>query len=78
MEKSFEQAMEDLEKIVRLLEEGSITLDEALLKFEEGIALARLCSDKLAQAEKKIDVLITSPDGGILFETFQLPGEGKE
>ncbi|TLM97483.1 exodeoxyribonuclease VII small subunit [bacterium] len=70
--------MVDLEKVVRLLEDGNISLDEALQKFEDGIALARICSEKLAQAEKKIDMLITSADGTILLESFQLPGDGKE
>lgn len=70
--------MADLEKIVRLLEDGNISLDDALQKFEEGIGLARICSEKLAQAEKKIDLLITSADGSILLESFQLPGDGKE
>ncbi|MFZ5640768.1 MAG: exodeoxyribonuclease VII small subunit [Bacillota bacterium] len=77
-DKTFEQAMADLEKIVRLLEDGNISLDNALQKFEEGIGLARICSEKLAQAEKKIDLLITSADGSILLESFQLPGDGKE
>lgn len=77
-DKTFEQAMADLEKIVRLLEDGNISLDDALQKFEEGIGLARICSEKLAQAEKKIDLLITSADGSILLESFQLPGDGKE
>lgn len=77
-EKNFEQAMADLEKIIRMLEEGNISLDEALQKFEEGISLARQCSEKLTQAEKKIDLLITNADGSILFESFQLPGDGKE
>lgn len=77
-EKTFEQAMADLEKVIRLLEEGNISLDEALQNFEEGISLARQCSEKLAQAEKKIDLLITSADGNIILEGFQLPGDGKD
>lgn len=77
-EKNFEQAMADLEKIIRLLEEGNISLDDALQLFEEGISLARVCSEKLTLAEKKIDLLVTAADGSIVFEGFQLPGEGKE
>jgi exodeoxyribonuclease VII small subunit len=76
--KTFEAAMVDLEKIIRLLEEGNISLDEALQRFEDGIALARLCSEKLVSAEKKIDMLIASADGTMIFESFQLPGDDKE
>jgi len=70
--------MSELEKVVRLLEDGNIGLDEALREFEKGIALARECTEKLTQAEKKVDILITSADGRIIFEGFQLSGEGKE
>ncbi len=78
MELTFEEAMTELERTVRLLEDGNISLDEALQEFEKGIALARVCSEKLTQAENKIDLLITSADGSIMYEGFQLPGDGKE
>ncbi len=47
-ELKFEEAMVRLEEIVRLLEQGEATLDEALALFEEGVKLARFCNDNSA------------------------------
>ena len=63
--KSFEESVSRLEEIVRLLENGTATLDESLKLYEEGIALVRVCNDKLDSAEKKITVLTLSEDGSI-------------
>ena len=60
---SFEKAMVRLEQIVRALEEGKITLDDSLKLYEEGIALVRLCSGKLDEAEQKIKMIRTSSTG---------------
>jgi len=59
----FEKALERLEKIVDDLETGDITLDDALKKYEEGVKLSRACQEKLAQAEKKIEILTKNKDG---------------
>ena len=53
----FEEALEKLEKIVSDLEGGDLTLDQALKKYEDGIALSRGCVKSLHQAEQKIQVL---------------------
>ncbi len=58
----FEEAMTDLENIVRQLEKGELTLDESLQQFEKGIGLARLCQNILNQAEQKIEILSASKD----------------
>ena len=60
---SFEKAMVRLEQIVRALEEGKITLDDSLKLYKEGIALVRLCSGKLDEAEQKIKMIRTSSTG---------------
>ncbi len=75
---SFEEALNELESIVKLMEEGNLSLDETLAKFEKGIALSRLCSRKLEQAEKKIDLLLCSENGEISFEPVNLPEERDE
>lgn len=53
----FEKSLKRLEKIVRELEEGNLTLDEAIKKYEEGIALSRACSKMLKDAKGKIEKL---------------------
>lgn len=50
----FEENLEQLEKIVRDLESGKLTLEESLKKFERGVDLYRGCKDQLSNAEKKI------------------------
>ena len=64
-EPSFEKALDRLEKIVEELEEGNLTLDDTLKKFEEGVKLSRLCEKKLAAAQKKVSILTRDEDGKI-------------
>ncbi len=66
----FEKALERLEKIVEELEEGNVSLEDALKKYEEGVNLSSICQKRLAAAEKKIEVLTRSLDGGLKRETF--------
>ena len=60
---SFEENVEQLEKIVQELEKGDLNLDESIKKFEEGIKLSKKCNEILEEAEKKITVLIKKDDG---------------
>ena len=69
-EMSFETAMNRLEQIVRALEDGKVSLDESLKLYEEGIALVRLCSGRLDEAEQKIKIIRTSSDGNKTEEDF--------
>ncbi len=61
--KSFEQAMEQLEHIVEQMEQGELSLEETLAKFEEGMELSRFCLEKLNQAEQKLKKLVKTEDG---------------
>ncbi len=61
-ELNFEQAMEELEKIATELENGKLTLDESVEKFEKGMKLSKKCSEYLDNAEKKITVLIKTDE----------------
>jgi exodeoxyribonuclease VII small subunit len=54
----FEEALGRLEDIVRRMEAGDMTLEESLKAFEEGIKLARLCSRKLDEAERRVEILL--------------------
>ena len=58
MEKTFEEAVIELEKLVQTLEDGECTLDESMKMFEEGMALAKYCNEKLQNAEKRIVELV--------------------
>ena len=66
----FEDALKKLEKIVTDLEDGSLSLDDALGKYEEGIKLSRLCAKKLEQAKKKVEILMKSEDGSVELKPF--------
>ncbi len=54
----FEEALGRLEEIVRRMETGDMGLEESLKAFEEGIKLARVCSRKLDEAERRVDILL--------------------
>jgi len=77
-ELKFEKALERLEKIVEELEAGNIPLEEALKKYEEGVRLSRACSEKLSQAEKKIQVLTKTLDGSLKREDFEFEDKEKD
>ncbi len=62
---SFESAMDDLEKIAKKLEDGSLGLEDAITEFEKGIKLAKFCHQKLEEAERKIEILQKGGDGDV-------------
>ncbi|MDD5217653.1 MAG: exodeoxyribonuclease VII small subunit [Candidatus Omnitrophica bacterium] len=74
----FEKALERLEKIVQDLETGSISLEDALKKYEEGVKLSRACQEKLTQAEKRIEVLTRDLNGALKRENFTPDADGSE
>ncbi|MFN7927573.1 MAG: exodeoxyribonuclease VII small subunit [Blastocatellia bacterium] len=55
---NFEDSLSKLESIVSQLESGDLPLERALEIFEEGVGLARLCQSHLAEAERKVEVLL--------------------
>jgi exodeoxyribonuclease VII small subunit len=63
----FEQAITELDQIVRTLEQGDLPLEQSLALFERGVKLSRFCHDRLEDAEKRIQVLTQS--GGLRDET---------
>jgi exodeoxyribonuclease VII small subunit len=54
----FEKALEELEAVVERLEDGELSLEEALKQFERGIKLTRQCQEALEGAEQKVRVLL--------------------
>jgi exodeoxyribonuclease VII small subunit len=62
-EVSFEEALRKLESIVEAMESDELPLDQLIQRFEEGAALARLCQDRLGEAEGKVRRLEENLDG---------------
>jgi exodeoxyribonuclease VII small subunit len=62
---SFEKALERLETLVQEMESGELSLENALKKFEEGVKLSQLCTQKLNETEKKIALLMEQGDGSL-------------
>lgn len=59
----FEEAMRELEIIVRKLEEGRLPLDEAIKNYERGSLLKSYCENLLKEAKLKVDQIVISPEG---------------
>jgi exodeoxyribonuclease VII small subunit len=75
-EPSFEEALGQLEALVARLEAGDLPLEEALRAFEEGIRLTRLCSTRLEDAERRVQLLTQTPEGEEREVPFDLGNEG--
>ena len=71
MEKTFEASLNELERIVNQLEDGDLSLEESLKLFEEGVKLSRECQQRLAQAERRIEVLLKDADGNPALERLE-------
>jgi exodeoxyribonuclease VII small subunit len=69
--KTFEEALRELEQILSEIESGEIGLEESLVKYERGNFLIQHCRGVLNGAEKQIELLSKTPDGGI--EATPLP-----
>jgi len=69
---SFEDALAELEQIVRRLEGGQVKLDEAILAYERGAQLKRHCENKLNEAQQRVDRIVVGPDGAITAEPAKL------
>jgi exodeoxyribonuclease VII small subunit len=60
---SFERALEELETIVKRLEDGKVPLEESVAIYERGEALKRRCEELLRQAEARVDKITTDANG---------------
>jgi len=66
----FEDCLARLEQIVGQLEAGSLSLEDSLKVFEEGIGLARHCARYLAEAERRIEILAKDETGALTQRPF--------
>ncbi|MBV8524048.1 MAG: exodeoxyribonuclease VII small subunit [Acetobacteraceae bacterium] len=62
---SFEEALAELDQIVRSLEGGQQKLEDAITAYERGAALRRHCEAKLAEAEARVAVIVQGADGSL-------------
>ena len=69
---SFEDALAELEQIVRRLEGGQVKLDEAIMSYERGAQLKQHCERKLNEAQQRVDRIVIGPDGTIGMEPAKL------
>lgn len=56
--KTFENALARLEQITSDLEEGELSLEDSLKKFDEGIGLVKFCNSKLEEARSRVELLL--------------------
>ncbi|RUT36164.1 exodeoxyribonuclease VII small subunit [Paenibacillus zeisoli] len=74
---NFEEAMSQLDEIVSQLEHGDVPLETAIDLFQRGMLLSQLCGQKLAEVERKIEMIVES-DGEITKKPFAAPVESGE
>ncbi len=79
---TFESSLGELEKIVRKLEDGDLSLEESLKLFEDGVRLSRECQERLNAAERRIEILLKDESGNPILqeinsETINEPREPK-
>lgn len=70
-EANFEQAMQRLEKIVEEMESGELPLEELILRYEEGMKLAKVCQERLASAEQRIEIITRNSAGKPIVRKFE-------
>lgn len=69
---SFEDALAELEGIVRRLEGGQVKLDDAILAYERGAQLKRHCERKLNEAQQRVDRIVIGPDQSTTGQTVTI------
>jgi exodeoxyribonuclease VII small subunit len=67
---TFEDALRELEQIVRDMESGQVKLDEAVRNYERGSLLKRHCEQRLADAKAKIEAISVGADGTVASQSF--------
>ena len=83
-EANFEQAMKRLEEIVEQMESGDLALEELIVRYEEGMKLVKVCQERLAAAEERIEIITRNSAGKPVVKEFgpgaasvAAPPEGK-
>lgn len=69
---SFEDALAELEQIVRRLEGGQVRLDDAIQSYERGALLKQHCEKKLNEAQQRVDRIVIGSDGSVSAQPAKL------
>ena len=70
-ELNFEGAMDRLEKIVEQMESGKLPLEDLIVRYEEGMKLVKICQERLANAEQKIEIITRNSAGKAVVQEFE-------
>jgi exodeoxyribonuclease VII small subunit len=76
-ELNFESAMNRLEAIVEKMESGKLPLEELIVRYEEGMNLVKICQERLARAEQKIEIIGRDSAGKPVVRDFESAAEAK-
>ena len=74
---SFDDGLDRLETLVQQLESGSLSLEEALARFEEGVQLSQALQKQLAEAQRRVEVLKAGLGGEYRAEPLDEPKGGR-
>ena len=70
-EPNFEKAMDRLEAIVEQMESGKLPLEDLIVRYEEGMGLVKVCQERLASAEQKIEIIARNSAGKPVVKDFE-------
>jgi exodeoxyribonuclease VII small subunit len=70
-EPNFESAMDRLEAIVEQMESGKMLLEELIVRYEEGMKLVKICQERLASAEQRIEIISRNSAGKPIVKDFE-------
>jgi exodeoxyribonuclease VII small subunit len=70
-ELNFEKAMDRLESIVEQMESGKLPLEDLIIRYEEGMNLVKICQERLASAEQKIEIIARNSAGKPVVKDFE-------
>jgi exodeoxyribonuclease VII small subunit len=70
-EANFEQAMKRLETIVEQMESGELSLEDLIVRYEEGMKLVKVCQERLASAEQRIEIITRNSAGKPVVRKFE-------
>lgn len=75
---NFEGAMDRLEEIVEQMESGKMMLEELIVRYEEGMKLVKVCQERLASAEQRIEIITRNHAGKPVVKEFEPAAADRE